>query len=122
LIDASPDFNWKTELAVAGMEDGRNYLLSASRKMLMQHQHRWANLQWTKELRDNVFSHTWDFQGNIFAFASGDKRSIRFKQLPSESRNIAERDWVVDARKLRMKDFTMDSGQDLLVLVEYPLQ
>ena len=109
------------ELAISGMEDGGNYSLTGSRKMLAQHQHGWDDLEWTKELRvPIILGRAWELQGNILALHSEEESTIHFKQLPSESRNIAERDWVVDVRELQMRDFNMDSEQDLLVVVEHP--
>jgi len=107
------------ELAVAGMEDGDNYSLTTSRKMLAQYQHGWANLEWTQELRVQKPRGVWELQGNVLALHSRDTNAIHFKQLPSESRNITERDWVVNFREPRMKDFSMDSGQNLLAVVGY---
>jgi hypothetical protein len=39
--------------------------------------------------------------------------------LPSQCRKIEEKSWHV-AMDIFVRDFTMDPGQDLLVLIEHP--
>jgi hypothetical protein len=109
------------ELALAGKEDGGNYSLAASRKMLEQYQNGWVDLKWATELRVGSPRGLWELQGNIFARHTSAASTIHFKQLPSESRNIKERDWVVNIRVAQVDDFNMDPTQDLLVIVESPV-
>ena len=108
------------ELAIAGMEDSGNYPLAASRSMLSQHQRAWTNLQWTNAGQTPNRGSYWELCGNVFAQYARDNSEIQFKQLPSRSRDIHEKDWTVDARAFEIQDFGMDPGQDLLVVIERP--
>jgi hypothetical protein len=90
--------------------------------MLAQYQQRWSDLEWATELQVEVMGgNQWELYGNVLAQDTPDRSTIRFKQLPSQSRNIQERDWTVGVKGVRMRDFMMDPAQDLLVILEEPL-
>jgi hypothetical protein len=112
-----------TELAIAGQENGGNYYpLTARRSMLAQYQQRWTDLEWATEMRlEAMGGNQWELYGNVLAQDTPDRSTIHFKQLPSQSRNVQERDWTVGVKGVRMRDFKMDPAQDLLVIVEEPL-
>ncbi|KIL61349.1 hypothetical protein M378DRAFT_180090 [Amanita muscaria Koide BX008] len=119
LIDLSPHFHWKVELTIAGKEDGENYPLATRRKMLEQHQQGWADLRWTTERRIPIqFDSLWELCGDVFAHSSTDRSEIRFKQIPSHSRNLQDRDWMVEVKEYRVDDIAIDPAQDLLVILE----
>ena len=89
--------------------------------MLVRHQQGWADLQWTKEQRLKMLhGGLWELYGNVLAQNTSDKSTICFKQLPSQSRNIEERDWSVNVREFRVRDFGIDPAQNLLIIVEEP--
>ena len=108
------------ELAIAGKEDSGNYPLEASRRMLSQHQRAWADLQWTKELLVRATNVHWLLVGGVLSQISEDKSTIHFKRLPSQSRNIEERDWTVDVGRFDLIDRLLDPSQDLLVVIAQP--
>ena len=87
--------------------------------MLVQYQRSWADLLWTKELFVRVTSRH-KFLGGVFAHASDDRSTMHFKQLPSQSRNIEEREWTVDVRRFNWVAFTIDPVQDLLIVLARP--
>ncbi|KIL71782.1 hypothetical protein M378DRAFT_155391 [Amanita muscaria Koide BX008] len=123
LIDSTPNLQYAIELLIAGQEDGGHYQLCIRREMLKQHQQRWANLQWTKEQRIQMFhGGLWELYGNLLAQNTSDKSTVHFWQLPSQTRGIEEKNWTVDIKEFRVRDFGIDPGQDLLVILEEPLR
>ena len=108
------------ELAIAGKEDSGNYPLATSRRMLSQHQRAWTDLQWTKELLVRVTNARWLLIGGVLSQISEDKSTIHFKRLPSQSRNIEERNWMIDVKRFNMLDRLLDPAQDLLILISQP--
>ncbi|KAF8634482.1 hypothetical protein AX15_000921 [Amanita polypyramis BW_CC] len=89
--------------------------------MLRLYQNRWSDLHWTHERRLRMLrGGLWELYGNVLAQNSADKSALHFKQLPSQSRGIQEKDWSVDVKQFQVKDFTMDPAQDLLVILELP--
>jgi hypothetical protein len=109
------------ELAIAGNEDSGDYPLAESRRMLAQHQKGWADLEWTKELFIRVRrprDHT--LVGGVLGEVSNDGSTMHFKRLPSQSRNIEERDWAVDIGRFNKLVFAIDPAQDLFIIVAVP--
>ena len=86
--------------------------------MLEEYQRGWTNLQWTKGGKVPNRGGCWELYGNVFAQEALGNSEIQFKQIPSRSRGVPERDWTVDARGFQIQDFGMDPAQDLLVVVE----
>ncbi|KAF8640379.1 hypothetical protein AX17_000049 [Amanita inopinata Kibby_2008] len=121
LIEASITFQYKIELAISGQEDGGHYTVATRRTMLKQHQAAWDDLQWTRDRRVPMFhGGLWELYGNVLAQNSPDRATLYFKQLPSQCRGVEERDWTIDVRSYRLRDFGMDPAQNLLILVEHP--
>ena len=110
------------ELSRAGKEDGDLYSLATRRIMLEQYERGWAELQWTNEQRiPKTVGSQYELYGNVLAQDNTPyKTAIHFKQLQSKSRNIDGKDWSVDIRGYRMRDFGIDPAQDLLIIVELP--
>ena len=120
-IDSSPNLQYKIELARAGKEDGDLYSLATRRTMLERHEQGWEELQWTNEQRIPMTGgRRYGLYGNVLAQDTPDKFAIHFKQLQSKSRNIGGREWTVDIREYRMRDFGIDPTQDLLIILELP--
>ncbi|KAK2461640.1 hypothetical protein APHAL10511_006103 [Amanita phalloides] len=121
LIDSQLSFQYKIELAIAGQEDGTQHTLVARREMLKQHQKSWAALRWTQEQRVLMFhGGLWELYGNVLAQNDPGGLALHFKQLPSQSRGIDEKNWTIDVSHFRVRDFGMDPAQDLLIIVEQP--
>jgi hypothetical protein len=58
----------------------------------------------------------WELAGGVLAL-SADRYDISLKQLPAIKRGIVEKTWRLKPEFPHV-DFTMDPGQDLLVVVE----
>ncbi|KAI6162075.1 hypothetical protein EDD17DRAFT_1776906 [Pisolithus thermaeus] len=89
---------------------------------LRRYQDAWGTLQWTNTkdipmLRGNV----WELYGGVLAL-SDLNRTIRFRRLPSQIREIEEHVWSVSTFDMDLRDFTIDPAQDLLVLIARPRQ
>jgi hypothetical protein len=119
LVDSSPNFLWKIELAIADKEDGGSHALSRSREMLEQHQRSWADLRWTQEMRLQLTGSSWSLTGSIILQVQ-ENGSLCLKQLPSQSRGVEEREWVVVATQKISNGWKVriDPAQDLLIIVE----
>ncbi|KAE9402526.1 hypothetical protein BT96DRAFT_991162 [Gymnopus androsaceus JB14] len=108
-------------LAIAGQQDGRISSSSAVERleMLRIHQAHWAELRWSKKSEypmQAIHNGIWKLCGNILAHLDIDG-NLNFVQIPSAYRNIPEREWTVMVSPRRIRDFGIDPGQDLLVLL-----
>jgi len=87
--------------------------------LLKEHNAAWESLRW-KESNNLPMQqgHVWELSGGVFAQSSS-SNLLHFRRLPSQCRNIEEKSWRV-ALDIDIRDFTMDPGQDLLVVIEKP--
>ncbi|PFH54809.1 hypothetical protein AMATHDRAFT_134646 [Amanita thiersii Skay4041] len=126
LIDSSVALQYKIQLAASGQEEAPSSAGSEAPKAtcletLKQKQRAWANLQWVERMTVSYsYGDLWELYGNVLAQNTSDSSRLLFYQLPSRYRGIKRRDWSVDVRQYRLRDFGMDPAQNLLVLVEYP--
>lgn len=58
----------------------------------------------------------WELAGGVLAQSIG-MTKIEFRQFPSQLRGVEAETWTADP-PCYVRDFTMDPGQDLLVVVE----
>ncbi|KAI6108453.1 hypothetical protein EDD16DRAFT_1619560 [Pisolithus croceorrhizus] len=122
LIAGSSPLQYALELAIAGKQDNPLSSFDFSHKLaaLRRYQDAWGTLQWTNTkdipmLRGNV----WELYGGVLAL-SDLNRTIRFRRLPSQIREIEEHVWSVSTSDMDLRDFTIDPAQDLLVLIARP--
>lgn len=103
------------------MVDGPLSQLTATDRLslLKEFNTSWESLRW-KESNDIPMQqgHVWELYGGVYAQSSS-SNALHFRQLPSQCRKIEEKSWHV-AMDIFVRDFTMDPGQDLLVLIEHP--
>jgi hypothetical protein len=125
LIDHSPSFQYKIELAVAGMDDGLPSDLGPVERLriLNAHQTAWKKSSW-KEYRVPIASASCVCcSGNVLAMGQYTKNSpdyhFTFTQLPSVTRGIGEKTWSIVIKSIHSEcSFEIDPSQDLIVLVE----
>lgn len=87
---------------------------------LKRHTIAWEELTWvTEQHLPMLDGGLWELYGGVLA-QSNLEGDITFRQLPSEIRSIAERDWTIGGFDFIVRDFAMDPLQNLLVLVEDP--
>lgn len=106
------------------MENGPPSSLTVADRLriLRNHQKAWKALEYNSShvipmLKGNV----WELYGGVLAQqTSKDSQILEFRQLPSELRGIKEKEWQVRWLGFRIRDFSMDPAQELLVVIEKP--
>lgn len=122
LIVGTASLQYIIELAVSGQRDGP-YIsgMSSVTKLerLRKHQEAWKKPSWSREIEIPMLDgDTWELCGGVLGQTTGEG-GFHFYRLPSDLRGIREARWTLEPRfEFRVCDFTMDPGQDLLVLVE----
>lgn len=119
IISGSTHLGYKIELFASHMEDnGHSSMDTISRlNLLREHNRVWNDMKWTSYGSIPMCDgHCWEFSGGILA-QSTHEREIFFAQLPCKLKGIAERRWSVPF-DFRVRDFTLDNSQDLIVLLE----
>ncbi|KAI5991347.1 hypothetical protein EDC04DRAFT_2911589 [Pisolithus marmoratus] len=119
-IARNSPLQYTLELGAAGKQDNPLSSFDFPRKLaaLQRHQAAWRALQWTSA-KDIPMLHLWELYGGVLA-QSDFNRTIHFRRLPSQIREIEEHSWSVSASDTDLRDFTMDPAQDLLVLIARP--
>lgn len=113
---------YKTELILAGMENGppSNLLVADRLKILRTHQAAWRDLNWTSEKTISMMPMTqgslWELYGGVLA-QSRSRDVLCFTRLPSQIKGIEEEQWEVQL-PVQMRDFAMDPSQNLLIAIE----
>jgi hypothetical protein len=124
LIDGTASLQYTIELAIAGKNDGPPSAAGAVVRLdkLRKHREAWDTLTWSQ---DDVITmargHVWELFGGVLS-QYGRENTFMFWQLPSTHRGIEAKHWSVHLGKyhIKVRDFTIDPTQDLLVIVESP--
>ncbi|KAJ2932762.1 hypothetical protein H1R20_g4351, partial [Candolleomyces eurysporus] len=122
IIDRDPNLQYQLDLASAGLEDGppTGGSLTQRHEALKQYTSAWNQLKWSKEIEVPMMrSGLWELYGGVLG-QNTHEGGFTFTRLPSVLRGIEEKTWTVDSPGFEYRDFTMDHGQDLLVLIEKP--
>lgn len=123
IIDGTAALQYTIELAVSGQRDNCRYdpVDSSKEKLdrLKKHQEAWKELKWSRDLKIPMSSGgLWEIYGGVLA-QNTEQGEIQFYQLPSDLRGIEEKRWTLPGDfGFVVRDFSMDPGQDLLVLVQ----
>lgn len=91
-------------------------------QILRNHQSAWHDLHWGEDKRIKMLrGGLWELYGGVLA-QSNPEGNLVFARLPSTFRSIEEKHWVITTDNLgfAVRDFGMDTSQDLLVLIENP--
>ncbi|TCD69894.1 Amino-acid acetyltransferase, mitochondrial [Steccherinum ochraceum] len=124
LIDNDAALQYKIELAVDGMEDGPpSALLPAERlQLLRKHRAAWKAMRHTSTHNIPMSGGgVWELYGGVLAQGIN-PRGLAFTQLPSRLRGIPEKNWTLEDVGFKIRDFGMNPGEDLLVLIVKPPQ
>jgi hypothetical protein len=124
LIDETTQVQYTIELAIAGAVNGPASGLSIvdRLKRLRKHQEAWDTMTWTQDSFIKMTrGQVWELYGGVLA-QGRPKSSFMFWQLPSTSRGTETKHWSVhlDDSEIKVRDFTIDPSQDLLVIVDCP--
>ncbi|KAL1739840.1 hypothetical protein HDZ31DRAFT_48695, partial [Schizophyllum fasciatum] len=79
----------------------------------------WRSLEWSTETHVPFEGNLWEIAGGVIACTSLLNQDINFVQLPSRLRQIEQKTWTLNMPQ-RLRDFTIDPSQDLLVNVVNP--
>jgi len=125
IIDASPTIQYRVELLAASLIDDsqKPSLVVADRRALLEKYHsRWDKLQGDKWRRIVLPTHTKRvLEGDVLgciAEAGGDQFDVHFIQLPSVSREVRLKQWVVRGLPKCDTALKINPEADLLVVPE----
>lgn len=123
LVDSCTAVQYKIQLAISGMSDNPGHTMSVPDKLSLLKEYTMA---WTELAADKLDASrqriplqdgtAWELAGGVLAQSIGSDK-IEFRQFPSRLRGI-EADLWTTSLDCSVRDFTMDPGQDLLVVVE----
>lgn len=119
IISGSTHLGYKIELFASHMEDNELSSMDTVGRLnlLREHNRVWNDMKWPSYGSIPMCNgHCWEFTGGILA-QSTHENEISFAQLPCELKGISERRWSVPF-DFRIRDFTLDNSQDLIVLLE----
>jgi hypothetical protein len=112
------------KLAMCGYEDGppsAGPLSTTSERLqrLQVHIDAWRHLDWAEERIKLPRGRSHNLLGGIYASVGKENPfSLNLLELPSRVRGTPLRPWTFADVGFSINDFSMDPGQDLLILVE----
>lgn len=118
-ISGCTQLTYKIELFASYMEDNEHSSVDTVNRLdlLREHNRVWNDMKWTSSgfipMRDG---NCWEFSGGILA-QSTRENEIFFVQLPCKLKGIVEKRWSVPF-DFRIRDFTFDYSQNIIVLLE----
>jgi hypothetical protein len=125
VIDASPAVQYRVDLFSAALEDDpadTPLALADRRAHLEQYRSRWDRYDQAKKSSVELPPHTQRvIDGEVLACiqeAAGDKIDVTFVRLPSVSRGIKKKQWVVKGLPKNASDLKMYPELDALVIPE----
>lgn len=119
IISGSTYLAYKIELFASYMENNEHSSMDTVSRLnlLREHNRVWNDMEWASYGSIPMCDgHSWEFSGGILA-QSTHENQIFLVQLPCKLKGITEKRWSVPF-DFRIRDFTLDNSQDLIVLVE----
>jgi hypothetical protein len=119
IISGTTQLVYKIELFASHLEDGNHLSLDTvgRLKALREYNRVWNDMIWTHNatvpMREGQ---CWELSGGILA-QSTSQNEISCVQLPCKVKGIPEKRWTTPF-DFRIRDFTLDNSQDLIVLLE----
>lgn len=121
VITTNVQLLYKVELFFGRFENGRHCNLDTAGRLRVcrQYQQAWNNLSFP----DSQFirmedGHTWELSGGVLCHAMQSRSAIACVQLPCKIKNIPQRKWTINNFAFAIRDFTIDTSQDLVVALE----
>ncbi|KAG1762733.1 hypothetical protein EDD22DRAFT_952902 [Suillus occidentalis] len=121
VITTNVQLLYKVELFFGRFENGRHCNLDTVGRLRVcrQYQQAWNNLSFPDSQFINMEDgHTWELSGGVLCHAMQSRSAIACVQLPCKIKNIPERKWIIDDLGFRIRDFTIDTSQNLVVALE----
>lgn len=121
VITTNAHLLYKAELFFGRFENGRNCNLDTAGRLraCRQYQQAWNNLSFPdSQFIDMQDGHAWELSGGVLCQAMQSQSGLTCVQLPCKIKDIPERKWTIDDFGFRIRDFTIDTSQDLIVALE----
>lgn len=119
VVADNAQLQYKIDLFFARFENGSHCNLDTVGRLraLRQYQQAWNNLLFPNSgLISMQEGHTWELSGGVLCQAMRSK--LTCVQLPCKIKGIPEREWTVTDLGFDIRDFGIDTSQDLIVAVE----
>ncbi|KAF8134942.1 hypothetical protein EV363DRAFT_1322083, partial [Boletus edulis] len=119
IISGSVHLVYKIKLFASYMEDNEDSAMDTVSRLnlLQEYSRKWNDMEWSSSGSiPMVDGHCWEFSGGILA-QSTYENTLSLVQLPCKLKGIPEQRWSVPF-DFRIRDFTLDNSQDLIVLLE----
>ncbi|KAG0695360.1 hypothetical protein DFH29DRAFT_1005553 [Suillus ampliporus] len=110
---------YKIELFFGRFENGRHCNLDTAGRLraCRQYQQAWNNLSFShSQFISMQEGHAWELSGGVLCQAM--RRGLECVQLPCKIKDIPKREWTINDLGFEIRDFTIDTSQDLIVALE----
>jgi hypothetical protein len=121
VITTNVQLLYKTELFFGRFENGRHCNLDTAGRLraCRQYQQAWNNLSFPEfKFIDMQGGLAWELSGGVLCQAMQSRSGLACVQLPCKFKNIPEREWTINDFGFEIRDFTIDTSQDLIVVLE----
>lgn len=121
VITTNTQLLYKTELFFGRFENGRHCNLDTAGRLraCRQYQQAWNNLAFPdSQLINMQDGHAWELSGGVLCQAMRSRSGLACAQLACKIKDIPEREWTIDDFGFEIRDFTVDTSQDLVVALE----
>lgn len=119
VITTNAQLLYNVELFFGRFEDGRHCNLDTAGRLraCRQYQQAWNNLSFPDSRFINMQDgHAWELSGGVLCQAM--RSGLACVQLPCKIKDIPEREWTINDLGFEIRDFTIDTSQDLIVALE----
>ncbi|KAG2358430.1 hypothetical protein BDR07DRAFT_1611922 [Suillus spraguei] len=119
VINTNVQLLYKTELFFGRFENGRHCNLDTAGRLraCRQYQQAWNNFSFPDSRFINMHDgHAWELSGGVLCQAT--QTGLTCVQLPCKIKDIPEREWTIKDFGFEIKDFTVDTSQELIIALE----
>lgn len=121
VITTNAQLLYKVELFFGRFENGRHCNLDTAGRLraCRQYQQAWNNLAFPDSQIINMQGGlSWELSGGVLCQAMRSRLGLVCVQLPCKIKDIPEREWTINDFGFEIRDFTIDTSQDLVVALE----
>ncbi|KAG1869662.1 hypothetical protein C8R48DRAFT_699324 [Suillus tomentosus] len=121
VITTNAQLLYKVELFFGRFENGRHCNLDTAGRLraCRQYQQAWNNLAFPdSQIISMQGGLSWELSGGVLCQAMRSRLGLVFTQLPCKIKDIPEREWTINDFGFEIRDFTIDTSQDLIVALE----
>lgn len=121
VITTNAQLLYKAELFFGRFENGRHCNLDTAGRLraCRQYQQAWNHLSFPdSKFIDMHGGHAWELSGGVLCQTMQSRSGLACVQLPCKIKDIPEREWTINDFGFEIRDFTVDTSQDLIVALE----